>query len=202
GAMHRFAHDLGEDSEGLVAPSQWEPVAPIIPELGPLPHEFVRRYRAFGDGSLCDYPAAQAYAAGLLLLAALRTAGSIDQVRIREVFNHLRTSTLFGRFAIDPATGRQVGHQMLLVQWHRGHKIIIDPDPPPDRIHHSDFSSGWRVITASLRALRLIGPEPASHSGRESIGATSADRLDHLQGDYLQSANDQNHPGNSDDKGD
>ncbi|HEX4209633.1 MAG TPA: ABC transporter substrate-binding protein, partial [Candidatus Binataceae bacterium] len=35
GAMHRFAHDLGEDSEGLVAPSQWEPVAPIIPELGP-----------------------------------------------------------------------------------------------------------------------------------------------------------------------
>jgi branched-chain amino acid transport system substrate-binding protein len=180
GAMHRFARDLGDDSEGLVAPSQWEPAAPIVPELGPPPHEFVRRYRAFGDGSLCDYPAAQAYAAGLLLLAAIRAASTIDQMRLRAAFNDLRTSTLFGQFAIDPATGRQIGHQMLLVQWHRGHKVIIDPDPPPDSIHHSGFSSGWRVVTASLRALRLIGPESASAAARDSLGAASQDRIEYL----------------------
>jgi branched-chain amino acid transport system substrate-binding protein len=183
GAMHRFARDLGDDCEGLVAPSQWEPAAPIVPELGPPPHEFVRRYRAFGDGSLCDYPAAQAYAAGLLTLAALRAAGSLDQSRLRTAFNDLRTSTLFGRFGIDGATGRQTAHQMLLVQWHRGHKVIIDPDPPPDRIHHAGFSSGWSVVTASLRALRLIGPEPIGAPTRDNIRAVSRDQIEDLRED-------------------
>ncbi|HUN56999.1 MAG TPA: ABC transporter substrate-binding protein [Candidatus Binataceae bacterium] len=170
GAMHRFARDLGDASEGLVAPSQWEPAAPIVPELGPPPHEFVRRFRDVGDGSMPDYPAAQAYAAGLLMLAAIRAAGPCDQMRLRTAFNDLRTSTLFGQFAVEPASGRQIGHQMVLVQWHRGYKVLIDPDPPPDRIHHSDFSSGWGVVTGSLRALRLIGPESGSDYRIEHLG--------------------------------
>ena len=168
GAMHRFARDLGDDSEGLVAPSQWEPAAPIVPELGPPPHEFVRRYRAFGDGSLCDYPAAQAYAAGLLLLAAIRAAGRSTRCAsaLPSTICELPPCSANSLSILQP--GRQTGHQMLLVQWHRGHKVIIDPDPPPDSIHHSGFSSGWRVVTASLRALRLIGPESASRRPRQS----------------------------------
>jgi len=189
GAMDRFARDLGDDSEGLVAPSQWDAAAPIIPELGPPPHEFVRRYRAFGDGTLCDYPAAQAYAAGLLLLAAIRTAGSLNQMRLRAAFNDLRTSTLFGRFAIDAASGRQIGHEMLLVQWHRGRKVLINSNPPPDPIHHSDFSSGWSVVTASLRALHLIGPESAA-SIRDSLDRPSRDQIEYLRNVPLKGAGD------------
>jgi len=162
GAMNRFARDLGDDSEGIVAPSQWEPSAPSTPELGPPPHEFVRRYRAYGDGDSCDYPAAQAYAAGLLTLAALRAAGSLDQSRLRAAFADLHTSTLFGRFAIDPLNGRQTGHQMVLVQWHRGRKVIIDPDPPADGHGHLQFPTGWRLVLASLRALRLTRPGSAT----------------------------------------
>jgi branched-chain amino acid transport system substrate-binding protein len=179
GAMDRFAHDLGDDSEGIVAPSQWEPGVRINPEIGPPPHEFLRRYRAIASGDRCDYPAAQAYAAGLLTLAAIRNAGSLEPSRIRAAFADLKTSTLFGRFAIDPVSGRQTGHRMLLVQWHRGRKVLIDPDPPPDQMH-GGFSSGWRVVTASLRALRLIGPESASSEERDRIGAISQDRIEYL----------------------
>jgi ABC-type branched-subunit amino acid transport system substrate-binding protein len=179
GAMDRFANDLGDDSEGIVAPSQWDPGVKITPELGPPPHEFLRRYRAMAGGDRCDYPAAQAYAAGLLTLAAIRNAGSLDQSRIRAAFADLETSTLFGRFAIDAASGRQTGHRMLLVQWHHGRKVLIDSDPTPDRMH-GGFSSGWSVVTASLRALRLIGPESASNRARDTIGAISRNRIEHL----------------------
>ena len=65
----------------------------------------------------------------------------------------------------------------------RGHKVIIDPDPPPDRIHHAGFSSGWSVVTASLRALRLIGPEPRDSSDRGSIRAVSRDQIEDLRED-------------------
>ncbi|MGA2408951.1 MAG: ABC transporter substrate-binding protein [Candidatus Binataceae bacterium] len=173
GAMNRFARDLGDDSEGIVAPSQWEPSAPITPELGPPPHEFVRRYRDYGGDAGCDYPAAQAYAAGLLTIAALRAAGSLDQARIRAAFADLHTSTLFGDFAIEPVSGRQTGHQMLLVQWHRGRKVIIDPDPPEGESSHLEFPTGWRLVLASLRALGLTGPDSSA----------PRDQIEHLTDD-------------------
>jgi len=37
--------------------------------------------------------------------------------------------TFFGRFHIDPATGLQVGHEMVLVQWRRGRKLVVWPPP-------------------------------------------------------------------------
>jgi branched-chain amino acid transport system substrate-binding protein len=179
GAMDRFARDLGDASEGIVAPSQWEPGAEIMPEIGPPPHEFLRRYRALAGGEHCDYPAAQAYAAGLLTLAALSNAGSLEQTSIRKAFAGLRTSTLFGRFAIDPISGRQTGHRMVLVQWHRGRKVLIEPEPSPEQIRWR-FSTGWRVVTASLRALRLIGPESASENVHGRIGAVPGDPIEDL----------------------
>ncbi|MEX1263302.1 MAG: hypothetical protein WEE66_05095 [Actinomycetota bacterium] len=35
----------------------------------------------------------------------------------------------FGRFHIDPATDLQVGHEMVLVQWRRGRKLVVWPPP-------------------------------------------------------------------------
>ena len=149
----RFGADLGEDAEGIVGPSQWEPDAEIIPQLGPTSRDFTRRMSAIGAPA-CDYPAAQAYAAGLITLAALRSAEALDQAHLRNAFASLRTTTLFGDFAIDPVTGRQVGHKMLLVQWHRGRKVLIDAEPDPDD-GAIEFPSGWRLILASMRYLRL-----------------------------------------------
>jgi hypothetical protein len=111
----------------------------------------------------CDYPAAQAYAAGLVTIAALRDAGRVGQDQIRRAFSGLRTTTLFGDFAIDPTSGRQVGHKMLLVQWHRGRKVLIDDQPDPNA-GAIEFPSGWRMVLASMHYFGL------SRDNREPAG--------------------------------
>lgn len=151
--VHGFAEALGEDAEGIVGPSQWEEHARIAPELGPPPDEFARRMRAAGYRE-CDYPAAQAYAAGLIGCAAIRECDSLDQHRLREALGAMRTSTLYGDFAIDRVTGRQIAHQMLLVQWHMGRKVIIEPQAHSET-GAIEFPSGWRLVVASMRGLKL-----------------------------------------------
>jgi branched-chain amino acid transport system substrate-binding protein len=150
----RFRAELGEMAEGIVGPSQWEIDANAEPEIGPPPHEFARRMRTEAGIEEPDYVAAQAYAAGLLAKEAVEAAGSLDQSRIRAAFSDLRTSTLFGKFAIDPQSGRQVGHQMMLVQWHGGRKVIIEPEPHADT-GTLEFPSGWRILLAGLEMLKL-----------------------------------------------
>lgn len=168
----RFGADLAEDAEGIVGPSQWEPDAGIVAQLGPSSRDFTRRMRARGAPA-CDYPAAQAYAAGLVTLAALRAAGALNQGHLRSAFSGLRTTTMFGDFAIDPVSGRQVGHQMLLVQWHRGRKVLIDAEPDPD--HGAiEFPSGWRLILASMRYFRLSRRDP----GHDRDQPDRADEID------------------------
>ena len=123
------------------------------PALGPTPAEFARRMRAAGAADSPDYPAAQIYAAGLLTAAALASAGRCDDAMLRAAFSDLRTTTMFGDFSIDRVTGRQLGHQMLLVQWHRGRKVIIVPESHDDS-GSLDFPSGWRLLLAGFEALR------------------------------------------------
>jgi hypothetical protein len=43
---------------------------------------------------------------------------------------------------------------MLLVQWHEGRKVIIHPEPEL-RTGELEFPSGWRLLLASLRTLRM-----------------------------------------------
>jgi len=149
-----FGAAMGEHVEGIVGPSQWEEEAENDPEIGPSSADFARRLRDHHPGAGCDYPAAQAYAAGLLTAAALRTAGVVDQNRLRAAFSDLRTTTLFGDFAIDRVTGRQLGHHMMLVQWHDGRKVVIEPEQPL-WLGALEFPSGWRLLMSSLQILKL-----------------------------------------------
>ena len=76
----------------------------------------------------------------------------MEQSNLREAFSDLRTTTLFGDFAIDRVSGRQIGHKVLLVQWHGGEKIVIHPDAhaEPGML---EFPAGWRLLLASLSNL-------------------------------------------------
>ena len=56
--------------------------------------------------------------------------------------------------ATDRVTGRQLGHSMLLVQWHAGSKVIIQPEAHTD-VGSLDFPSGWRLLLAGLDVLKL-----------------------------------------------
>jgi ABC-type branched-subunit amino acid transport system substrate-binding protein len=159
--VRRFGDDLGDAAEGIVGPSQWEPEAETVPEIGPTSTEFSRKLHRTGAATDPEYPAAQTYAAGLLTLAAIRAAGSLDQTQIRAAFSDLRTRTFYGDFAIDPVSGRQIAHKMLLVQWHDRRKVIIAPQSPSDA-GTLEFPSGWRLILASFQLLRLSrNNEPA-----------------------------------------
>jgi len=155
----RFGAMLGEDAEGIVGPSGWEESVRFAPQLGPEPKEFARRMRAGYPAIPIDYPAAQAYAAGVLAAAALKAADAIDQQRLRAAFSDLRVSTMYGDFEIDRVTGRQVGHAMLIVQWHGGHKVIVEPE-----VHREsatlELPSGWRLILGSFPQIRLKHQTP------------------------------------------
>jgi branched-chain amino acid transport system substrate-binding protein len=159
----RFGSDLGELAEGIVGPSQWEDSLELQPALGPTPAEFARRMRSAGTAVSPDYPAAQIYAAGLLTAAALAAAGRPDDAMLRAAFSDLRTTTMFGEFSIDRVTGRQLGHQMLLVQWHRGRKVIIVPESHDDS-GSLDFPAGWRLLLAGAELLRLSRPDDSRES--------------------------------------
>jgi branched-chain amino acid transport system substrate-binding protein len=151
--VNNFGRDLGSSAEGIVGPAQWDRLIEVHPLLGPSADEFVARFRA-SNRTDPDYPAAQAYAAGLLTMAAIRAAGSLDSARIRAAFSDLRTTTFFGDFAIQSDSGRQIGHKMLLVQWHAARKVIIHPEPDL-QTGELEFPSGWRLLLASFQMLRM-----------------------------------------------
>ena len=76
-----------------------------------------------------DYPAAQAYAAGLIMGRCIEVAGGLDRERLRAAATSLEVTTLFGSFRIDSGTGMQVGHEMLFVEWVRGRRRMIELPP-------------------------------------------------------------------------
>jgi branched-chain amino acid transport system substrate-binding protein len=123
-AMQEFAQALGTHAEGFLGPSQWEPRLAYVPDFGPGPDEATEGIRA--QGAPPDYPAAQAYAACLVAQHCLEEAGADDESLWRAACA-LDCGTFFGRFRIDPATGLQVGHEMVLVQWQRGRKLVVWP---------------------------------------------------------------------------
>lgn len=119
-----FREALCEAADGFLGPSQWEPLAPIDPDVGPTPRDFAHRFRArFGVAP--DYPAAQAYAAGLLMGRCVEMAGGAEPQGLRAAAAALDVTTLLGRFRIDPVTGVQIGHDVLLVRWEDGERRVI-----------------------------------------------------------------------------
>jgi len=154
--LGRFHEDLGPDVEGIVGTSQWEPGFEAIPELGPDPREFAHRMRTLTRSGECDYIAAQAYAAGVLVAAVLDDVGTCDQVRMRERFSTLRTGTLFGAFAIDPQSGRQTAHRVRIVRWSRGRKQIVKTESVANG-NPIELPSLWTRLAARMK------PDDAIH---------------------------------------
>lgn len=118
--------DLGATREGLLGPAQWLTSAAPSPDEGPPVSRFVAAYRRRTGGDP-PYPAAQAFAAGLIAHRCLKDAGSADDAALLAAAQNLCCTTLFGRFRLDPHTGRQVGHQVLTVQWQHGARVVVWP---------------------------------------------------------------------------
>ena len=130
--------ELGELREGLLGPAQWIASAAPDSDEGPTAVEFVAAYRR-ATGGEPPYPAAQAFAAGVLAARCVRDAGGVDDAAVHAAARELDCTTLFARFRLDPDTGEQVGHRVLTVQWQDGRRVVVWP---PERAQ------------ASLRPLR------------------------------------------------
>jgi ABC-type branched-subunit amino acid transport system substrate-binding protein len=121
-----FQQTLGVDADGFVGPSQWEPGVRYQPDIGPTSAQFVARFRErFGVDP--DYPAAQAYAAGLIAQHCVAVAGTLADEALRAAADALALTTFYGPFQLDAATGQQVGHELVVVQWQAGQKEIVWP---------------------------------------------------------------------------
>jgi branched-chain amino acid transport system substrate-binding protein len=117
---------LGSLREGLLGPAQWLLDAAPHPDEGPAAAEFAAAYRAAVHAEP-PYPAAQAFAAALIAHRCLRDAGRRDDAAILAAARGLDCTTLFGRFALDAVSGRQIGHRVLTVQWQQGRRVVVWP---------------------------------------------------------------------------
>ncbi len=128
--LDAFARDAGEAAEGVIGPSQWEPTLAEPPRTGPdagwFSAEFTRRF-----GERPGYPGAQAFAIGVVFEACARTARSLEDGALLAAARALETTTLYGGFRLDPATGRQVGHRSVLVRWRAGRKVVLPASGGP-----------------------------------------------------------------------
>jgi hypothetical protein len=132
--VDELAHALGEQVDGLYGPCQWMADANPEPADGPDADWFVTRYQ-HATGTIPSYPAAAAFAAGVLWERCARDAKTTDPARVLPTAWSLDTTTVFGRFRLDPLTGVQTGHQIRVVRWQQGQRspveqTLADPDSP------------------------------------------------------------------------
>jgi ABC-type branched-subunit amino acid transport system substrate-binding protein len=119
---------LGGRVEGLYGPCQWMADTAPEPAEGPDADWFVTRYR-HATGRTPPYPAAAAFAAGVVWQRCVRDAKTTDPLRVLAASGSLDTTTMFGRFRLDPFTGVQAGHQIRVVRWQHGRRVPVEQTP-------------------------------------------------------------------------
>ena len=119
-----FRDELGGAAVGVIGPSQWEAHASFPADIGPDAVWFVRNFRE-QFGRQPEYTAAGSFAVGLIFGECVRLAGSLLDNDLLAAAAELDCFTLYGRFRLDSAGGRQVGHRILLVQWDQDHKVLL-----------------------------------------------------------------------------
>lgn len=116
---------IGERVEGLYGPCQWFGDGAVDPVDGPDSVWFSRRYRD-ATGTEPPYPAAAAFAAGVIWQRCVIEAETVEPDQVFAAAQRLDTTTLFGRFRLDPVTGEQSGHRVRVVSWRNGRRVVCD----------------------------------------------------------------------------
>jgi len=127
----------GHVAEGVMGPSHWEYGVTFSPKgakkldlewIGPSQDEFVSLFKkALGKDIIPDYHAAEAGAQVLAYVKAAEMANSIDQDKVRTALGKLKFMSFYGGWDVDDATGMQIGHSMVDMQWQNGKRVIVWP---------------------------------------------------------------------------
>ena len=122
----KLIDELGEDVEGVLGPTQWEPV---MAYQGPY-FGSAADYAAYFEslwGEPPVYQAASATAAALALHLAIEEAGTTDTVAVREALYDLRADTFYGPIAFDER-GVNISKPMGTIQVQDGEVRVIAPE--------------------------------------------------------------------------
>jgi len=133
-ALPAFYDALGKKANGVASPGQWEvgvkfspETAKPLPYFGPTQDEFLKLFREFSKGEDPSYHAAEAAAGLLAYIIAIEKADSLEVDKVRAAMNELNYVTFFGAWKIEPETGKQIAHEMVVIQWQNGKKEIVWP---------------------------------------------------------------------------
>lgn len=121
-SLPSFYSQAGSMAEGVFGPSQWE-ADTRMPFPGTI--EFIESYQSLYQRPP-SYHAGSVYAGCQILEKALTRTKSLDPEKLRDYILSLDTVTVIGRFRVD-ATGMQIGHNPILIQWQNGKKEIVYP---------------------------------------------------------------------------
>jgi len=123
-------------AEGVMGPSHWEYGVTFSSEaaakenltwIGPSQDEFVQLFKdVLGKDIIPDYHAAEAGAAVLALVLGIESAKSVDSDKVRAALGNLTFMSFYGSWKVDK-TGKQIGHDMVDVQWQDGKRVIVWP---------------------------------------------------------------------------
>lgn len=122
-ATEDFYQRLGTDANLAFSSSQWEKEVGVHFQNG---KRFVREFHEL-YGAAPSYHAATAYAAGMILEAAVKKTASLDRKKLRDTLAAMDTMTLIGRYGVDNS-GRQIRHFPLVIQWQEGRKNVVWPE--------------------------------------------------------------------------
>ncbi|MCE4615148.1 MAG: amino acid ABC transporter substrate-binding protein [Desulfurococcales archaeon] len=136
-AEPQFYTDLKDVANGVAYPSQWDVSINFdqnyakklgLTWFGPTKDEFLKYFKQdCPNMEEASYHTAEAGAAVVFLVKAIETANSLDSTAVRQSMNNLDLMTFFGRLKIDPQTGLQIGHKIVVVQWQNGKQYVIYP---------------------------------------------------------------------------
>lgn len=121
--MQAFYDELKTGADYVFSSSMWEHHGGL---MAPGCHEFYDAYTKLYKEAP-SYHAAEAYAGGQILEAAIKKAGSLDRDKIRDILSAMDTMAITGRYGVD-RTGMQVKHFNLIIQWQNGKKEVVWPE--------------------------------------------------------------------------
>jgi branched-chain amino acid transport system substrate-binding protein len=125
-ALREFSEQLGNNVDGVAGVVQW-----LRSARWPKSQDFAYRYQQL-YGQNPGVHAAMGYAAGQVLEAAVRLAGSTQHEALREELRRMRFRSLVGFYQVDDS-GRQVGKHNYLMQWQDGHRRLVAPAAVAER---------------------------------------------------------------------
>jgi branched-chain amino acid transport system substrate-binding protein len=119
-ALPEFGEALGPAVEGVAGSVPW-----IRSDRRPFSFDFAHRYKQ-QYGASAGYHVTFGYAAGQVLEAAVRLAGTLERDQVRSQLSEMRFRSLLGNYQVD-ATGKQIGYRNFVLQWQDGRRRMVWP---------------------------------------------------------------------------